>query len=361
MKKIHWIAQIVTEIIITTWNIQVYVILFQHIKWIFVNRKLYKSEFRINYEYSSSLSVWYDLVFCRVFSAAFQKTVKYSKMNELTSSFVTRISSFLCNTLCFLGLWKPYNESYLKMASYSIYSTVLLFVFPIFYSFFMVCSIFLLTDLSDLSDRLFMSLAETALTIKAINFIMNNFEWQLIFKEIKEFRIKSIWEQQIVTNRHRLFQKITFIYLFNANFYGFLMALIAALNGQMMYSGWYPGFDVQNSRLDFWIVYSFQGIGMAITANMNILLDSYYCFMMFMTSAHLNIFGNRLSSMQMGNSNRSIIRIRNELIEQIHVHQRINANFKLIRHNLEWAYFCQMLLSGIIISLITIEVAGVSI
>lgn len=282
-------------------------------------------------------------------------------MNGLTSAFITRISSFLCNTLWFLGLWNPYSESHLKMASYSIYSTVLLFVFPILYSFFMVCSIFLLTDLSDLSDRLFMSLAETALTIKAINFIMNNREWQLIFKEIKEFRIKSTWEQQIVTNRHRLFQKIAFFYLFNANCYGFLMALIAALNGQMMYSGWYPGFDVQKSRLDFWIVYSFQGIGMAITANMNILLDSYYCFMMFMTSAHLNIFGHRLSSMQMGNSNRSILRIRNELIEQIHIHQRINANFKLIRQNLEWAYFCQMLLSGIIISLITIEVAGVSI
>lgn len=222
----------------------------------------------------------------------------------------------------------------------------------------MICDIFFLTDISDLSDRLYMSLAETALLIKAIHFVIYNTEWQQIFKEIKEFRINSIEEQTIINGRRRFFQKIVVLLFSNANIYGFLMALIAALNGKTMYSGWYPGFDVQNNKLDFWIIYGFQGIGMAITASMTLTLDTYYCFMMFMTESQLKIFGHRLSALQM--ENRSVIRIRKELINHIHTHQRIDGTFESIRKTLQGALFFQILLSGIIISLITIELAGVS-
>lgn len=281
-------------------------------------------------------------------------------MNEPTSVFITRVSNFFYKIMWILGLWKPYNESQLKMASYFIYSSVLILFFPIIYAFFMVCDIFFLTNFSDLSDRLYMSLVEIALLIKVLHFVMYNAEWQLIFKEIKEFRINSDEEQEIVEVRHRLFQKFLFIYFFNAYIYGSLMALIAALNGNTMYSGWYPGFDVQNNKSDYWIIYGFQNIGMAITASMNLTLDSYYCFMMFMTSAQVKIFGRRLSALQLDNDNRSVIRIRKELIKQIHHHQRINANLELFVKKLRWAFFCQILLSGIIISLITIELASVS-
>lgn len=224
----------------------------------------------------------------------------------------------------------------------------------------MICDIFFLTDISDFSDRLYMTLASTAALTKAIHFIIYNEEWQLIFKEIKEFRINSIEERTIINDRRRLFQKIVILLFSNANIYGFSMALIAALNGKTMYSGWYPGFDVQNNELDFWIIYGFQGIGTAIIASISLTLDSYYCFMMFMTESQLKIFGHRLSALQMENDYRSVLRIRTELINHIHTHQRIESTFEKIRKNLQAALFFQILLSGIIISLITIELAGVS-
>lgn len=91
---------------------------------------------------------------------------------------------------------------------------------------------------------------------------------------------------------------------------------------------------------------------------MNVAIDSYYCFTIQMVSGNLNTLGQRFTAIPTDGRN-FVYYARLELIRHIHTHRRINKNFELIGKNLEWAYFCQVLLSGIVISSITMEVARV--
>lgn len=281
-------------------------------------------------------------------------------MTETTGMFIKGISNFLCYSLWCFGLWKPFNGSKLQMASYCSYSVVFLFIFSVLYTFFMVCNIFFLTDFSDLTNRLFMSLTEAALVIKVINFFIYNDEWQHIYNDIRDFGIKTSEERQIVESSGRQLRLIDYIYFFLADFNVFITAMLSILNGTLLYSSWYPGLDWQNNQRDYWFLYGYQIVGILVTCNLNLVVDTYYCLMMSMTSAHFQIFGQRLSALQLINDKRSVRPVRIKLIEQIRSHQRINANFELIGKNLLWGYFCQVLLSGIVISSITIKVARVS-
>lgn len=92
---------------------------------------------------------------------------------------------------------------------------------------------------------------------------------------------------------------------------------------------------------------------------MNLAIDSYYCFVMHMLSAQINIVGNRISSIKISENEKSIYEIRLNLIEQMHTHQRLNIILASIQKNLQWAYFCQVLLSGIVICSITKELLRV--
>lgn len=281
-------------------------------------------------------------------------------MFETSGMFIKGITKFLCNSLWVFGLWKPFNRSKLEMSLYCIYSVVFLFIFSLLYTFFMVCNIFFLTDFSDLTNRLFMSLTETALVIKIINFFVYNDEWQQINEEIQNFRIKSKNEGQMVASSGRLMRNLDFVYFFLTYFNVMTTALLSGLGGILLYSGWYPGFDLHNNRQHYWFIYGYQFIGMLITADLNLVIDSFYCQMILMTSTHLKIFGHRLSALQMTNDKNSIHFIRKKLIEEIHSHQRINANFELIAKNVKWSYFIQVLLSGIVMSSITISLARVN-
>lgn len=197
---------------------------------------------------------------------------------------------------------------------------------------------------------------------------MNNREWQQILTEIDEFRLKSSKEENIIQQRALIIRIAYYIYIFSSNITILAYAIIPLLNGakDLIYSGWYPQIDWQNKRKSYWTVYAYQEIGILITCNLNVTIDSYYCFLMFMLSAQVNILGipqvgNRLSKLQAAKGANSIHQNRLNLIEKIQLHQRLNGTLALIQNNLQWAYFCQVLLSGIVICSVTKEFAMVTI
>lgn len=289
--------------------------------------------------------------------------IKFNKMEQPTSVYIRGMSRYLCSILWSFGLWKPFDKSKIRMISYCTYAIVFLFFFPALYAFCMVCNIFLLTDISELSNRLFMSLTEATLMIKAVNFFMKNNEWQRIYNDIGEFQLKTAKEQETVTYRTRILRNLDYVYFSLANGSLFFTSLTPVVQGTfgLIYSGWYPGFDWENNDRDYWIVYGYQAIGILITANMNLIIDTFYCLMMLMISAHLSILGERMRAIVVRDDDiNGIHHARMELIEQIHTHRRINANFELVGKNLEFSYFFQILLSGIVISSIVLEVARVN-
>lgn len=282
-------------------------------------------------------------------------------MEEPTSVYIKPISHLMCFIFRIFGLWKPYGKSKTTIIAYSVYAVIFLFTFSTVYSILMVCNIFFLTDSSDLTNRLYMSLTETAAAIKIINFFINNREWQLVLTKIGEFRIKSEKDAKNIQKRARILQIAFYVYILTSNVTILTWAILPLSSGakELIYSGWYPGLDWVNSRRDYWITYSYQEIGIIITCNLNVTIDSYYCFLMYIISGQVNIFGKYLSEIQAANGENASHRIRLNLIEKIHLHQRLNGNLALIQKNLQWTYFCQVLLSSIVICSVTKESATV--
>lgn len=263
----------------------------------------------------------------------------------------------MCRILQTFGLWKPFERSKLFIEFYSTFFAIFLFFFSIMYATLMVCNIFFLTDLSDLTNRLFMSLTEAACAIKVINFFIQNREWQQVLKDIKKFHIRNTDEERIIRERSRFFEVAFYIYFFSPNIAIQAYALMPLLSGakDLIFSGWYPGFDWQNDRRHYWTIYTYQYIGIIITCNINVIIDSYYCFVLHMLSAQVNIFGLNLSVMKVKQGKDGSKEARLDLIEKIQTHQYLNKTFGLIQDNLQWAYFIQILLSGIVICSVTKE------
>lgn len=282
-------------------------------------------------------------------------------MEQPTSVYIKPISRLMCAIFCTFGLWKPYRKSEMTIILYSVYSVIFLLIFSIIYSVLMVCNIFLLTDSADLTNRLYISLTEAAAAIKIINFFVNNHEWQQVLTEIGEFRIKSAKDEKNIQQRARIIQIAFYVYILSSNITILAWAFLPLSNGtkDLIYSGWYPGFDWEHSRRDYWITYSYQEIGMIITCNLNVTIDSYYCFLMYTLSGQVNILGSYLRKIQAANEKNTVHEIRLNLIEKIRLHQRLNGILALIQNNLQWTYFCQVLLSGIVICSITKEFATV--
>lgn len=278
-----------------------------------------------------------------------------------TSAFTKDTRTLLCSVLFFGGLWKPLEKPKWFQNLYAAYSVVLLTIFSLIYTLAMVINIFLLTNFSDLSNRLFISLTEAALVIKVYNFLMNNREWQKILSEIETFRTKSAKDEEILRERAGVSQMLISVYFCNCNFAVTALLVITLVGGatDLMFSGWYPGFDIDENRLDFWIVFLYQYVGMMITANVNIAIDSYYCFVMHILSAQANIIGHRMSSIDFDDTTNSVQEVRMTLIRQINAHQHQNTVLALIQRNLQWAYFSQILMSSIVICSTTREFARV--
>lgn len=281
--------------------------------------------------------------------------------DQPTSVYIKKLENFLCRILWSFGLWKPLNKSNSRKIVYSIYSIVFLSIFSMIYSVLMVSGIFLLTDFSDLTNRLYMSLTEAALALKVVNFFFHNRDWQKCLSEIKEFRVKSIEEEQIMQKYARIFYIVVSIYFFlpNCAIHALGQTPLFSEELKLIFPGWYPGFDWENNRHDYWYIYAYQYVGIIITCNLNLAIDSYYCFLMHTISSQIEIFGRRLSLIRI-EQNQNMTKVnRLNLIKQIDTHQQINATFDLIQENLQWAYFCQVLLSGVVICAIAKELSRV--
>lgn len=281
-------------------------------------------------------------------------------VNASTSEDIQGIISFFSNSLWAMGLWKPFDKPAVKIFLYSAYAVTFLTIFSMMYTTFMVCGIYFITDYSDLTNRLYMSLTEAALLIKVLNFYVHNREWQRILSDIEEFQLHTPDDHKIVRLNARLFQTVLYVYFCVSNIavHALCTAPLFSDKTVLAFSGWYPGLDWENNRRDFWIIFTYQYIGLIISCNLNLILDSYYCFVIHMLRTHLIIFGKRLSSIGVG-TNAGIVRT--NLIKQIQMHRRLNETFDLIQRNLQWAYFCQIMLSSIVICAITKELARVRI
>lgn len=207
-------------------------ILKNEITFLLTSRNFYSIREGKNHSYEAEFLPPFNSVGqCPVSKPDILKRFPKMELNNLTSLYIKRITWFLCNILQVLGLWKPNKESNWRFY-YSSYAIVFIFIFSIIYTVSMVVNIFFLTDFSDLTNRLYMSLTEVALVIKVITFFVNNREWQQILTDIKQFSINSLGDERIIKQRALIFQVVLYVYFFFPNCAAHALGIAPLLSGR---------------------------------------------------------------------------------------------------------------------------------
>lgn len=252
----------------------------------------------------------------------------------------SRVLSFLCGILAVFGLWKPFSYGKIFQTIYEIIGGLFLFMFAVLYAFLMFANLFLMKDFTDVTNRLFMSLTEIALAVKVISVYFNNKSVQRMRNLLLTFPVESADEDRVLKTSHSTFQTMVFMYFFVSNAAIQVGNIVAGLSGEnkLAYPGWYPFFDWEHNKRDYWTIFVYQYLGMFITCNLNLAIDSYHCFIMHMISIEVGVFGDRLSAIQ-NNENESMDKMKANLIGHYKTHQHIKLCIREVQKGLSGFQF----------------------
>lgn len=209
-------------------------------------------------------------------------------MNQIGDSAISKILVFHFKML---GLWAPEQFSLF----YFIYSTFLYSIFSIIYVLCMLINIFLLTDTKEATHSLCMTLTCVALLFKTMNFHLFNRDIQNNLKIISNFQLQNSEEINLVANRLRKYRNMWLFYylMINATGLAGYLSVLSAHPRQLPFRAWYP-FDWQHDEKSYWIVYTFQVLGMVVQANMNVAIEIFPGFFIYMAQVKMDILSMRL-------------------------------------------------------------------
>lgn len=286
----------------------------------------------------------------------------------------TKITNVILFYLRFCGLWKPAaSAASIIHIVYAVYGISFLMTFSGIYTLCMCINLFFIPDLKELTVASYMSLTEFALLVKAILFYLLNRKLQKLFGTLNEFVLDSDEERALVQERLQFFFKIMVFYYAVSNGGVLITEFGSAFSPvpRLPYSGWYPYLDWKHSRRDYWIVFTYQSLGMSSTCNMNVTVDSFACFFMYMISVEMELLGMRLRGMghkdippagaeamtsMEGGGGRYLY----QLIDQIKLHENMLESIGMLEKYFSVAFFSQISVSGMVICSLTNELAHVS-
>lgn len=270
------------------------------------------------------------------------------------------ISRILVFHLRMLGIWLPEKFSTL----YFVYSALLYIICSFTYVVCMCLNFLFLTTISDTTHSIYMTFTCVALLFKTTNFLWYNRDMKNNCKIINDFQLLNDDEVNFVRQRMRTYWNIWLsVYtMINATIVAAFVSAVISIPKQLPFRAYYP-MDWQHNERNYWIVYTYQVVGMVVQANLNIVVEVFPGFLIYMVSVKMDILSKRLrrigknlkkSSVQHIDSSRaeqrkSII----DLMDCIKLHQHIANFIGQIEDNFSIAYFVQFCLSGIVICSVT--------
>lgn len=236
-------------------------------------------------------------------------------MNQIGESTISKILVFHFKVL---GLWSPEKFSII----YLIYSTLLYVIFSLIYVFCMCVNFLFVTNVEETTHSLYMTLTCVALLFKSINFLWFNRDMQDNLKIVNTFELKNDNEIAFVKQRLRFFRNVWLAYYLMINttgLAGYVSALFT-LPRQLPFRAWYP-FDWRHDEKLYWAVYTYQVVGMVAQANLNIVIELFPGYLLYMASLKMQILSSRLEGMDhdINDPRKSIV----NLVDCIKVHQHI--------------------------------------
>lgn len=211
-------------------------------------------------------------------------------MIELSGS----INRVLVFHLRVLGLWFPEKFSLL----YIIYAVLLYIIFSLIYVSCMCANFFFITSetsVSDMTESMLMTLEYVALLFKSVNFFWYNRDMQNNLKIVNTFQLQNDDEVNFVKNRMRVFRNLWFVYysIINVSASAGYQSTLFRQPRTLPFKAWYP-FDWQHNEQSYWIIYAFQVLGMVVQSNMNIIIEIFPSYLMYVDNLKMEILGMRL-------------------------------------------------------------------
>lgn len=199
------------------------------------------------------------------------------------------------------GLWTS-TKSPSSSSAYKIYSILLHLIFSLVYSICIWIQLFKLrNNIEELIDSMGMAITLLAFNIKLLNIYVHNAKFKSCLLDVTNFKLNNIVEKSIKDDKIRRFQFIVILFygmVFLANVSLYVPAIQTAT---LPFLASYPEWFSANYKINF----VYQMIGMTMISTMNVTMELYPSYLMYMLSMKLEVLGLRLRSLGLGVVNKS--------------------------------------------------------
>lgn len=197
-------------------------------------------------------------------------------------------------SLRWCGLWLAKNHS----IAYKVYGFLLIIAFSVLLTLPMLIQMIAFTDVSNLTDSMYMALTELALFIKIVNFYVYNDSMQQQMRTAQNFLLETYAEIKLFKAKMRFIYRITIVLFVSVNVAQFSTEIktLATPGTLFLFPASYPASWLQGGA-KYWLAYGHQTIGAIITSNLSAALEAFTCAMLIMVSTQMEILGMRLQSL----------------------------------------------------------------
>lgn len=235
------------------------------------------------------------------------------------------------------GLWSKFEQNTIISTFYRILSYTMHFTLSFCYTGFMVVGLLFISDFNQITLSICVTFTCVAYVAKILNFYWNNTGMKKCFKSVNEFVLENEHELEFLNNRMEPFRKLSLIYYIIPNVCGITAYLkpIFASQTELPFLGWYP-LDWRNNLMDYWITYVYQVVGILIEINLNVTMELFPSYLMYMLSIQMEILGMRLEKISatecdievlaenIDGSNNEQQEIVHKMIEYLKLHQQMD-------------------------------------
>lgn len=211
-------------------------------------------------------------------------------MNEIGNQRISKVMLFI---LRIFGIWQTNNTSVM----YNLYGYLFYFLFAFIYTICLSIKLFQLETTAGIISAAGMTLTCIALNIKIINLYHFIPKITVILSESEQFRLVNREETSLAAFKLKIFSVIAYSYYFVANMAGFASYLSAGFAQKLPYPGTYPFLEPSRSYAEFVIVYLYQVIGMIILCNINVTMEVFPSYLLYLISIRMEVIGIRLKNL----------------------------------------------------------------
>lgn len=197
----------------------------------------------------------------------------------------------------YCGLWPKNMPRWLSIL-YNFYNLNIIVIFLFLYDLAFILYIPFLENVEEATNNLCITLTLITLFGKVLNFKMYLSKIQNLSHIAEEFELENEQESYLVNQRISFYNKLTLLLLCTANTSACSNYVGALLSSEVRlpYLAWYP-FEWRSNSSTYILLYMYQVIGMFIQCNLNVGMDLFSAYLMYVGSLKLEILGMRLEKL----------------------------------------------------------------